>query len=453
MDIRAPIAALFVLAVALAAPPAQAAPADQPLLIYGPQGPAASLEERAVATYNLLTVDRRASPHVRHVGTVVAGVPEVEVVGGGESRACPGSHISLVEFQRTREEAEAHVLYGRRVEMELALERLGALLPCLNEVLPRGELVQIGFLEGIGHAYLGEEELARESFRRALVVSPTLAWDERYPPDYGYIFDHAIRDALLTAVAEIEIGSRVNEAAALWIDGEPFPAGGVVSTLAVGTHLLQWKLHEGGFHTRAVRVEEDQRLTVISRGDVADAAITGQGSEAARALAERALRDAAAATGVTRVHLAELGDVDLLHRFDADTGQRTLTDEGMLTQRLASRRLTTAGGISMGAAGVLGGVGTVLALHGYTNASDLLNDAEDVGSEGQFDEMDLQYGAYRREAILGCVILGAGGVALATGIPMVTAGARAKRRSTPTVAGKPVPISIVPGPMGLLVRF
>lgn len=432
---------------------AHAVSPPSPIVLYGPEGPDPVLEARALAAFNLLAPDRRVSPSVRHVDTALAEVPDVGIAGIGDVRTCPGSPVSLAEFRATLTEAEGHVLYGRRGEAELTLERLDALLACLHEVLPRQELAWISFLEGLGHAFMGEEAEARESFRQALVVAPALEWDSRFPPESKAIFDEAIRDALRTPTVPLEVEPRLGALAELWIDGEPFPTGGGISHLAAGRHLLQWRDGDGGFGTRVMGVEEGDRLTVSSRLDVSAAVISGRGSEASRGQAIRTLQTLAEEAANTPLYLVELGEVDLLHRFDPATGRWEHTDSGAVARRVIHQRTRRIGQVSIVTGGVVAAIGAVVGTIGYVNAKNLYDNAYQVGSQQQYSQDASQYQRDRTQSQVGFLMTGIGGTAIAIGIPLAATGSRGDRVTGNESVAVRARLHLAPSACSISVRF
>ena len=165
-------ALLIALAAVTSAAAAPAAPG--PVLFYGPGDPDPALETRALAAFDLQSPLGPTGPSVRHLGTELGAIATVEILGA-EVVACPGAPVGLGAFADGMDRALDHVLYVRVDEARIELERLAGLLPCLTETLPREDLSRIWYLEGVLLGFVSEGDAARESFRRALVVSPELA--------------------------------------------------------------------------------------------------------------------------------------------------------------------------------------------------------------------------------------------------------------------------------------
>lgn len=419
------------LVLAIAVLTAGTALADAPpLLLYGPGDPDSALESRALATFNLLSDERRASPSVRHAGTALAPVPEMIVVGTDQALACQGSPVTLEPFREGLESALADVLNGEIEEARDTLMRLDALLPCLNGVLPREEIARISFLEGIGLAYFGETDEARESFRRALVVAPALQWEDRFPPSARTVFKEAVYEALHAPTAEIVVEPGVGAEASLWLDGDLYSAGGGAATLVEGRHLVQWQVEGGGFGTVVLAVTGGDSIRVISRADILATAVSGQGSGATRELAVEVLRRLATETSRDAVYLAELGSVDLLHRFDVATGRWEVSDQGMVVRRLRGKRMSTAGQISLIAGGVVAAAGTAIGISGYLRSEAIKEEEGTVQNAAEWENLEQQYEAARGQTGAGFALAGAGGACMVVSIPLLGHGSRLAASST-----------------------
>jgi len=415
-------AAALLLLASLALPAAAAR--KEVVVLYGPDGPDDALETRALATFNLQGDVRPAVPSIQHVSVAVEGLAEVELLGSGDLMSCPGTTLDVESFRRDLDRALQYILYVEVEEAALVLDRLDALIPCITEVLPREDLARISFLHGVGLAYVGEFDEARERFRRALIVYPNLTWDPRFSPALEEVFTEAVHAALRSASVPLQVEARVGEVATLWIDGLEVPAGGGPQTLAEGLHLLQWQLSSGAFVTRAMVIDAADRLALVSREDIARAVLTGQGSELVLEMAAEALRQMAAGAGEGAVFLADLQSIDLLHRFEPASGTWALTDPGAVELRLRQRRLATAGGVTLVAGGITLAVGAVMGIAGYGAANGLLDDVTEIETTAEADNKARQYQQNRNAAYVGYVLVGVGGAAVAAGVPLTIAGTR-----------------------------
>ncbi len=404
---------------------AQAAPTA--LVLYGPGEPATEREQRALAAYRLQSGERRGSPAIRHVSTAMTAIPVLDLLTDGEQIACPGSPIPVETLTTELAEAERLVVYVKVDEATALLDRLEGLLPCVAGTLPREELARIWFLQGVGRAYAGQEEAAREDFRRALVVSPALAWDERFPPGPQTLFREAVDRARMAPSAALSVEPRVGESATLWLDGMALPAGGGELTVAEGRHLFQWQLADGGFTTTVVEVGAGDALRIMSRGDVAAAALDGSGCPEARERAVSVLREAAATAGVETVYLAHLGEVDLLHRFEPGTGEWSVADEGSVALRTRARQYRTAGQGLLFPGLVLLAAGTAMGISGYVITGDLAEEAPGIHNQEEYDQKETRYLNARTQAYVGYALAGVGAAAVAIGIPLTATGRRLDR--------------------------
>jgi hypothetical protein len=413
--------------------PGLAGAAEPPLLVYGPDGPSDEAEARAMRVWRQQALDRRDAPRLRHLSSLLSSLPGVELVGGGESVACPGSPVTAAGFEEGLEQALGHVQYVQLDEARQQLRRLDLLLSCLTDVLPREALAQISYLQGVAAGYGGDSDAAREGFRRALVVSPTLDWDPRFPPSLKAVFDEAGREALRSASAQYEVAQGAGESSDVYIDGRQLSGRWGGGTLAVGQHLVQWR-RDGAMVTRALVLEPGDTFTVLAREDVASALLGGVGPGAAVERARGLLVRAAADVGVSTIQLVEFGDQDLLHAFAAASGAWSVADEGRVQLQARRRRAAQAGGGVAAAGGgtlaagvVLGAVGFVLA--GETASANATSPPTD---QATWDERNSEYTTRRDAAQVGYVLAAVGGAAMAVGLPIAAVHSAPSRRPAPS---------------------
>lgn len=451
------IAGLAVVFVVLGPPArAHAAPTSgHALLLYGPDGPDFTLEDRAVAAYNLQATSRLLSPSVRHVDTVLSEVPEIAVDGAEDAGTCSTGPVKTATIEAELEVALAHVLYVRVEEAAAGLERLEAMLPCVGEPIAGETVARISFLQGVALAYVERDDEAREAFRQALVVYPQLDWESRFPPGPELVFRDAIQAALRSEKARISVAPAVRESAEVWIDGVVIEVGAGDAFVTAGRHMLQWRTGSGAFVTRVLIVGDGSEVTVYGRGDVAEAAIRGHGCRPCRSAAAAALVQEAGLAGVEQVHLAELGGVDMLHTFTVDGESWAQTDEGVVARRVRDHRMRNVGKVTLVAGSALVLTGTILGIAGHARATQLADGALDIETQAQFDEDSSQYANSRVQSTLGFTLAGAGGAAVLVGIPLTTSGkggsrARSTRLTRSGVDGRLV---LLPGGVGAVGRF
>ena len=452
MSIQKPLACAMLLSVSLLSGRITQA-ATPPILLYGPGAADNVLESRALATFNLLSNERRVSPSVRHAGTALAPLADVTVVGSDEILTCHGSPVTLDPFREGLDRALTDIVSLELEEAQQTLARLDALLPCLNGVLPRDEIARISFLEGVGLAYFDQTDEARQSFRRALVVAPALQWDERFPPKARAVFNEAVYEAQHSPTAAIVVEPLVGTTASVWLDGDLYPTGGGSATLVQGRHLIQWQVEGGGFGTVVVSVAEGDELSVISRDDIVSSAVSGRGSHSVRVEAVAALQRLAAETSREAIYLAELGDVDLLNRFDPAGGTWEVSDQGMVLRRVRGKRMTVAGQVSLIAGGVLAATGMAIGISGYLRGNGLQEEEGSVQGAAEWEDLEQQYQGARQQAGVGFVLLGAGSAGMAIGVPLLVRGTRDAGRSTWTDDESAARLRLAPTSVGFSVRF
>lgn len=441
---------LMALLVAMSNAGLASAASKQVILLYGPDGPSSVAEERALAAYNLQADARGTAPSIRHMESVFEDVPAVTLVGADEGAACPGSPVEVQTFADGLDRAFEHLAYVETEEANQALQRLDGLLPCLNGVLERPQLARITFLQGVALAYSGATDEARESFRKALVVSPELEWDPAFPPDAKELFTEAIQLALRTTTIELTVAPGLGDGADLWIDGVQFSDSGGVTTVAVGRHLFQWDSGDTGFATRVVDVVEGENLTLYGRKDVMTAALRGSGSDLTVEQAVEQLSALAAGDEFGGLYIAELGEVDLLHRFEHTEKSWELTDQGLVSRRSRARGLSTAGTVTLITGGVMTVVGSLVGVLSYREAMELYDEGETCTNTGEYAILVRDYEKAHSRTYMGVTIAGVGGAALIAGIPMKVSAAKARRPNVSASAADST-VHLHPGPMSLAI--
>jgi len=319
-------------------------------------------------------------------------------------------------------------------------------------VLQRDDLARISVLNSISRAWAEDHDGARAAFIEALVVAPDLDWDPRFPPDLQELFTGGIRAAERAPAAQLDVAPQVGRGAALWLDGAQVAGEGGTTTIKAGRHLLQWHLEDDTFATHVLSVQGGDRLTVLSRDDLAAAALSGSGGEVVLARARGELQDLAAATGADVIYLAQLGEADLLHRFDVASGAWKTSDPALLAKQVQRHRLRKSGSALMVAGAAAVGVGAALGVTGYVLANDLIQDTEGFESMEDYTPANEQYHGFRAQAYIGYGLAGAGVAAFATGTTLHLVG----KRSVYSVRGGAQPtarLTLTPSSVGLAVRF
>jgi hypothetical protein len=412
-----------------------AAAESSPILLYGPGEPDAASEAQALEVFSQQSAERNLVPRPRHVSSLLAEVPVVEIVGA-EVVGCPGSFVQREVFVHGLDEALHHLKYVEVEEANAKLERLDALLPCLDGVLEREQLARIFFLQGVGLAFDLDEPGAVERFRRALVVHPALEWDESFPPDARTLFEQAFQEAVRTPSGTLNVEPHLGWDVQLWVDGAEIPKAGGSSSLGEGRHLVQWKEHDGAAGARMLQVQGGAEITVLGRADLAAAILGGGASDLVEERATQALESIEDDSGSV-VYLTSLDASALLHRYEFDTGDWIISDMGTATRiamerrRARNGRVLTVGGASVFAAGA--GMG----IWGYSSARGLYNDADQITSTGEYLSKAGQYANARALAYTGYALVGLGAVGVGSGVVMMrsSSSSRAGLGLTPWVGG------------------
>jgi hypothetical protein len=112
-------------------------------------------------------------------------------------------------------------------------------MACLIEPLEASLASRIFFLRGFVELETGRQPEAREAFDRAVLFAPELEWDERFPPTGQPLLKEA-REALAAATPGVLVlGPGLQQATALWVDGQPAIVEDGHLSIKPGVHLVQ----------------------------------------------------------------------------------------------------------------------------------------------------------------------------------------------------------------------
>lgn len=157
-------------------------------------------------------------------------------VVGVRATRCTSTVGTSVHIGDALSRAESRLSYS---EYALARSDLAAAeneLRCLKEPAEASQGARLYLLLGVAAAAQGDAVLARSAFERALFFVPTLAYDNRLPPDGRQIFQDTVQQhQALKGVHLLVAGGSVP----LWIDGKVATPENGELLLKPGQHLLQ----------------------------------------------------------------------------------------------------------------------------------------------------------------------------------------------------------------------
>ena len=326
------------------------------------------------------------------------------LLGPGRSLPCHEDFpVSAEAFTNLVREGAGSLAYLEFDRVQETLDLASRSLPCLSGVAERPALSRYHLLRGVSAFYSQGGKAARDEFRRGLLVSPFLQWDDRLPPDAEEAFAEAVSDALRTGRGMLGISSGVVTEGTLWLDGDPVDPRTRTRDLFEGLHLLQWGTSDR-FVTLQIPVEAGQGIGLAHRSDLLEALTSREADRLTEWwIADRLDLEASAGGFVEVIIAAADAEHVLFHRYEPRS--RTWDEargEELRAQIERGRRMRDQG-LAIG----LGGAAVTLLGMGMTWAG-LVN--------------ELQRPAEALSATVGLVLVGVGGTGILIGIPVLARG-------------------------------
>jgi hypothetical protein len=188
----------------------------------------------------------------------------------GSLEPCAGDAARASEVADAADRAVGHLNYGRYAEARDTLTRAAGSLGCLTEIAAPDSTSRVFYLHGIVHALEESPADAQRAFTQALVIHPTLPWDDSYPPEFGQSLFEAAAAALAQAIPAQVLVSPRSSAQQVRIDGRQFRLDAPSVEIAPGRHLVQ----VGGSSpdTYWLQVAPGDSSNVLLRGEFPDSA-------------------------------------------------------------------------------------------------------------------------------------------------------------------------------------
>jgi hypothetical protein len=345
----------------------------------------------------------------RPLGKLLPPAKRLFLIGPARAVRCEEEFpVSAEAFTNLVREGGGSLAYLEfdRVQQTLDLARRS--LPCLSGVAERPSLSRYHLLRGVSAFYSQGRKAARDEFRRGLLVSPFLQWDDHLPPDAEEVFVDAVSDALRTGRGMLSISPGVVTEGTLWIDGEPVDPRTRTRDLFEGLHLLQWSTSDR-FSTLQIPVEAGQGLGLAHRSDLLLALTSRDADRLTEGwIADRLDLEARGGGFIEVVVAAPDAEHVLFHRYEPRNRTWDEARASELRMQIERGRLMRDQGLVIG----LGGVAVTLLGMGMTWAG-LVN--------------GLQRPAEALSATVGLVLVGVGGTGLLIGVPVFARGSAMAR--------------------------
>ncbi len=187
------------------------------------------------------------------------------LMGGGRLVPCTAEPQPLSALATHLDRAEDALPLLDLVVASDALDDAEQVLSCLEEAVAGSLAARVPYLRGMVAALGEDPEGAQAAFEAALVLRPSLAWDDTWAPDLRPPFEAARVAVEARRPAELAL-LPAPAPGMVWVDGRPTETTNGALTLSPGRHWLQ--LPGTPWRTWALEVGEDDVLTLVVPGEL-----------------------------------------------------------------------------------------------------------------------------------------------------------------------------------------
>ena len=276
-------------------------------LVFGPIG----ADVRRIEAQNLLM--DRLGPDKGLPGRVV-GIDEIPfpmgdplwVLGGESDTLCSSGEPSpdwAAAIDTAREQLDGLETEAAQTTLDDALGQLA----CTDTVVEREVLGNLYILRGLARFYEERSEAARQDFRRAVTVNPSIEWDAAYPPEPQQVYLKAREDIYLPGRGRVEAVFLSGEVLQVIVDGQSVAAGEPDGLdVHPGYHLLQYLMPDQTLMSRVTYVEGGETRLLVSRAGLERAILLGGSQPANAPVARILLNRLCTMWGVTDIFVADI---------------------------------------------------------------------------------------------------------------------------------------------------
>lgn len=331
------------------------------------------------------------------------------------------------EIAAAMDEIETAMMMLEYADAGAGLDRLEGRLCAASGPLDPAVLARIPFLRGVILYYAEDLLGARAAFRRAVELQPEMEWDANFPPDPQQVFLDAALDAIRSQhlILALPPGDRP---ARLLVDGVEVDGGTADLELVGARHFLQAGATDGTLSTVVLDAGAAAKVELIGPRRAREGlALTPETADGALAFA--LVADAALARGHSEVIVLQQPAADQAWRYDV-IDRRWERVSLVLGHQLSRARKTQAvGAVLAGIGAGLAVTGALVGLTSYTQGIDM--EADMLSDPGIYDRDIEIYESLQRSNTAGLALLGAGGVMIGGGVPMLIHGASVRRKALP----------------------
>ncbi len=364
------------------------------------------------------------------VSEVFSDDEPVTVLGGGSRHECTRKAAGTQAL-----EAATHAIVSEVTRMNydtagLAIDRARDMLPCLTRAPSPELLAGFHFMRGIVAFYAEGTAKASERFQEALLVSPFLQWDTRYPPPVKPSFEGAIAGAMTAPTAFLSISPRVTKEGRLWLNGVEVDLRTRTRSLYSGTHLIQWAPDDATDTTNWVLdLKEGTSVAIVARRDAVDGLLAGDADAAVTEFTQAQILAPVERKAGSTLYVARSGEPVQFHGYDPLGSRWRPVDALSLKRHVSNGKRLQGIGVGLTILGsVFAGVGAGLYAHQRGEARRLeaiiLPDQNRPGQREDYDKHIGEHTLHTQQANNGGFLGIVGGTLLLGGVPLAIIGSR-----------------------------
>lgn len=360
------------------------------------------------------------------VQSVFPTTTELVLLGDAHVAGCDASPVDAAQFSQLTDVVAEHLAMLQYLEAATALAAAEAALPCLSETPSTDVMARHHFLRGVVAFYADGYPSAVDRFEEALLASPFLQFDERFPPPLRPAFDEAVTSALAAGSAFLTVSSRITSEGNLWLDGLPVDPRTRTTTLVEGTHLVQWQPAGAALASWIVHASSGQFVELVHRTDAVAQLLAGGADMPLTAYVRARVLAPVEREAGARLFVAQPWDVTLFHEFDAAGERWWLADIGAIERWRESGRRMRGAGVGMVIGGltafIVGGAVTTDGLVYAWGTRSLIYDEDGIGTRSDYDALAPAYNQARTQTGVGAGLSIVGGVVAIGGVPLIVTG-------------------------------
>lgn len=292
-------------------------------LVYGPLGTPVSRSETQALLDARLGVDLGMPGRVVSLDEIPIPLGDpLWVLGGDGDQLCSTGEQSP-DWAAAIDTARGQLDSLETEAAQKTLDSAMAQLACADDVVEREILGAMYMMRGLARFFEERAEAARQDFRRAVTVNPSIEWDPNYPPEPQQVYLKAREDIYLPGRGRVEASFLSGEVLQVVVDGQSFAAGEPGGLdVHPGYHLLQYLMPDQSLHSRVTYVEGGETRLLLSRAGMERAVLLGGSQPSNAPVARILLNTLCALWNVDNIYVADVtngsADEAYVYRFSRE---------------------------------------------------------------------------------------------------------------------------------------